>query len=520
MTAEPAPRKPRQSWRAVLWAWGPALLSGLLLAAAQNIKSLGWVVLFCLVPVCLRLRPARLGRTWMALSITIATATALTLTWIRLIAPGSIWLIPLAALYSTIFTGILALSFRFAGSTLALPAAWMVAEIVARRLPFGATWALLGLPLAGMTATSQVASLAGPEALSFAAASINVALAYWWHRRFHWTAAVATLQGPVLMAALTLWGGYRISHTREAPQKLDAGVVQPQISREERSPDKRPVALRRMSRLIDSIAHGADVVILPEAAIAGFVRYEDDLTEFVKSTVGRTHRPLLFGSFDRTQDSSEASIVAILIAPDGDVTTYRKLRLDPVTERTPRIFGLPRPRPNEPDWTPGKEQPIFDLEDGGRFATLISLEDIFPDLARSAVRSGANLLIALIDTAPFTGTAQPMQHLRRAQLTAISAGRPLLRVANTGVTCWIDPNGRVRQALEPGRDGSEGRAAVFEIPLGGPQTIYNIFGDIGPLAIGLILMVAAAVPRWIGEKADSRATSSRLSFRGRGRRSR
>jgi apolipoprotein N-acyltransferase len=477
-----------QRLRAPASTVGAAAASGLLLAAAQNIRGLGWMALFCLVPLCLKLKPARLGRTWMALSITVGLATALTLWWIRLTAPGFIWLVPVAALYATLFTGIIALSCRAAGSILVLPAAWMVAEIAARRLFFGVTWTLLGLPLADWGAFSQMASLAGPEALSFAVASINVALVYCWRCRLHWIIVPAVLQGPVLAAALTLWGAGRIAHVPEATENLRAGVVQPCISDAEWDSAKRPVVLERLRRLIDSVSANANIVVLPEVAITGYVRYEDDLTAFVKDSVARTYRPLLFGTLDRTQDASQASNVAILMTPFGDVTMYRKLRMVPVAERTPRFFGWPRRRPGKPEWTPGTEQTIFGWPDGPRFAVLICWEDIFPDLARGAALSGAGLLIALINTEPFAGTAQPMQHLRRARLTAISSGLPLLRVADTGVTCWIGRDGSVRQSLAPGKGGTAGSAAVFEVPTGGLRTVYSQFGDFASVAAGLVLV--------------------------------
>jgi apolipoprotein N-acyltransferase len=98
-------------------------------------------------------------------------------------------------------------------------------------------------------------------------------------------------------------------------------------------------------------------------------------------------------------------------------------------------------------FTPGSELTVFSIPDKFSFSAAICLEDIFPDLARDLARTGSEAIIAQVDTESFRGTAQPLQHLRRARLTAVSAAIPMVRAANSGVSCSIDSRGRVLRVL-------------------------------------------------------------------------
>jgi hypothetical protein len=91
----------------------------------------------------------------------------------------------------------------------------------------------------------------------------------------------------------------------------------------------------------------------------------------------------------------------------------------------------------------------------------------------------------------FGDSIQGLQHLRRARLTAVSVGLPLVRCTNSGISCLIDPLGRIRDTIadENGRVFMAKGTAIFSAPRGGVATSYRHWGDMLPFALlGLLLV--------------------------------
>ncbi|MGP0072241.1 MAG: apolipoprotein N-acyltransferase [Bryobacteraceae bacterium] len=255
------------------------------------------------------------------------------------------------------------------------------------------------------------------------------------------------------------------------------------------TPQAREPFLARITNLINRVtADTPDVIVLPEGAINGLVRYDNRLTDFVRSTVIRTGTPLLFGSYDRQGDAFYN--VAIYIDPHNTVTTYRKIRLAPLVEYEPRFFPYRRPS-NWLRFTAGTERTVFSMLAGQRFSTMICLEDSMPELGRDFARAGSQLLVSLDSSERFDGTSEPLQQLRRARLTAIAAGLPMVRCANSGISCLINPLGRIEKMLREGRP----EAAVVEARLLSLNTVYRITGDWPWLAAMLIAGFGIGLPR-------------------------
>jgi apolipoprotein N-acyltransferase len=74
---------------------------------------------------------------------------------------------------------------------------------------------------------------------------------------------------------------------------------------------------------------------------------------------------------------------------------------------------------------------------------LICFEVIFPELARTQARKGAEILVNLTNDAWFGRTSAPYQHLSMAVFRAVENGRPMIRAANTGFSAFIGPQGRL-----------------------------------------------------------------------------
>ena len=81
-------------------------------------------------------------------------------------------------------------------------------------------------------------------------------------------------------------------------------------------------------------------------------------------------------------------------------------------------------------------------------STLICYEDVLPRFTRSAVREGnPHLLVNITNDSWFGDTQEPWVHLALAKFRAVEHHRALVRSTNSGVSAFVDPVGRVIEAI-------------------------------------------------------------------------
>ena len=130
-------------------------------------------------------------------------------------------------------------------------------------------------------------------------------------------------------------------------------------------------------------------------------------------------------------------------------------------------------------------------------AVPICFEDAVPSVVRElAVVDGvtqADVLINISNDGWFGGSdAGRQSHEQAAIWRALELGRPMLRVANTGITSLLLPDGSVAGALEPRTDGT----LVVEIPRYEGTTLYARWGNWLP-RLCLLLLLAGSVVRYV-----------------------
>jgi apolipoprotein N-acyltransferase len=81
----------------------------------------------------------------------------------------------------------------------------------------------------------------------------------------------------------------------------------------------------------------------------------------------------------------------------------------------------------------------------------------------------------------------PPQHLAQARLRAAEEGLPVIRSTPTGISALIDPHGRLVQSIPWQSAGTID--ATLPNPLA--ETFFARFGNVIPLALGLLLLIAA-----------------------------
>jgi apolipoprotein N-acyltransferase len=101
------------------------------------------------------------------------------------------------------------------------------------------------------------------------------------------------------------------------------------------------------------------------------------------------------------------------------------------------------------------------------------------------VQNGADLLVNITNDAWFGRTGAPYQHFSMAAIRAVENRRALVRAANTGISGFVDPVGRVLATTPLFKE----KALKQKIPILKTKTIYSRYGDFFAIAC----LVAALV---------------------------
>ena len=200
---------------------------------------------------------------------------------------------------------------------------------------------------------------------------------------------------------------------------------------------------------------------------------------------------ILLGTID--EENGDVYNAALLVSDAGEqVQVYRKLHLVPFGEYVPgrhrvpllaRIVGDQVPG----DFKVGREYTVFELTNSDvKVAPLICFEDTIGELTRrfvlpSETSPGANLLVDITNDGWFLHSAGSHQHLANAIFRCVETRRPMVRAANTGVTCFVNAFGRVTQRLqdEKGSTFTEGvLTGDVKVPTEHELTFYTRHGEL------------------------------------------
>jgi apolipoprotein N-acyltransferase len=137
------------------------------------------------------------------------------------------------------------------------------------------------------------------------------------------------------------------------------------------------------------------------------------------------------------------------------------------------------------DFTPGKKGHTIQWGDF-RLGIQICYEIIFPPLSRAMVKNHASVLVNITNDAWYGGTSAPYQHFSMTVLRAVENRRSIIRAANTGISGFIDPCGKVIATTPLFEDATITRS----VPVIKETTFYSRFGDLFAMVCLLITLVA------------------------------
>jgi len=236
-----------------------------------------------------------------------------------------------------------------------------------------------------------------------------------------------------------------------------------------------------------------DLVIWPETALPFYFQYHKELTQAVIQGIRATGTDYLIGSpsFLRQPAGVDYFNSAYLIHSDGaTIGKYDKTHLVPFGEYVPLGKYLPflgKLVEQVGDFKPGAPGKLLPWRNY-HLGVLICYELMFPTLARTQVKNRADLLINITNDAWYGDTAAPYQHFSIAVFRAVENRRALIRAANTGISGFIDPTGRITAPTPLFVKA----VAVQSAPVIREKTVYTRYGDLFAricLALSLIVVI-------------------------------
>ncbi|PYK18374.1 MAG: apolipoprotein N-acyltransferase [Verrucomicrobia bacterium] len=394
-------------------------------------------------------------------------------------------------------------------------AAWVAQEWLRGWVFSGFGWNGLGVALHGNWPLIQIAEFTGLAGLSFMVAFANV-IAVTTVRRLVVEASTRTVR-PHFDLTLTLASivgvltfGLRATQVSPPTKPLRVAAVQSNVPQNQKFDPQFTRRIfdqfRRLSEIALRSNPPPDLLIWPESSMPGPVLADRESYQFVMDLAASAESDILLGTID--EENGDVYNAALLVSDGGEqVQVYRKLHLVPFGEYIPgrhrvpllaRIVGDQVPG----DFKQGKDHTVFELTNNDvKVAPLICFEDTIGDLTRRFVapnenNPGANLLVDITNDGWFLHSAGSHQHLANAIFRCVETRRPMVRAANTGVTCFVNEFGRVTQKLQDdtGSTFTEGvLTGEVKVPTEHELTFYTRHGELFTKLCAIVTAIAIAV---------------------------
>jgi len=398
--------------------------------------------------------------------------------------------------------------------TLVAPVVWTALEYFRSFFLTGFPWFYLAHTQYANLKLIQIADTTGAYGVTFIIVSVNACAADLFisvleRRRMGRSIAIACWAVGLVLISL-LYGGFRLSEYK--PRKgpvicLVQGDIPQDLKME--ATFENCIRILRHYEKASLLARGRekDIVVWPETMVPGFInfcfikdkeRYYDELIRIADEslrTIKRLGRelsaPLLLGVQFAEKDAEgnwQRFNSAVLFDVDyfekegKFLQRYDKIHLVPFGEYTPLKSILPflaRLVPYDVGFMHGKELSVFELK-GYKFGVLICYEDTDPALVRRFKREkGVDFMVNISNDGWFRGSAELEEHLYIAVFRAVENRIGLARAANTGITSFISPTGKIEKMITVnGKHKNVTGVLIDRVSLDDRQTFYTAHGDI------------------------------------------
>jgi len=296
----------------------------------------------------------------------------------------------------------------------------------------------------------------------------------------------------------------------DSSKNIKAAIVQPNVDpfKKWASENKDAIVTKYINGLNAGLKYNPDLLVLHETAppfnfLEDYnLNYASRFFDFVNLNkkyvvIGIPHIAYYPDTLSAPEDARIMSYSrrrykhcnsAILLEPLKNTDEYQihmKVKLVPFSENAPYNKQLPfmsniiKWGVGISAWDKGDSLVIFDMNNSAlnknsKFSTLICFESVFSDYVREAAKNGAEFLVIITNDGWFGNSFGPIQHERFAVLRAIENRKWIIRSAQTGISCFIDPLGNIYDEIPVNTEGIAARNIIANNEI----TFYSYHGDI------------------------------------------
>ncbi len=270
-----------------------------------------------------------------------------------------------------------------------------------------------------------------------------------------------------------IYGMLKVNNYQESTNRVKVGLIQPNLN-----PNKK-WEIGNLNTQIDlyfdltkqAIENGAEIIFWPETALPVYLMTDNYKAEAlrVQNFVDSINVPIISGmphanfyndSLKAPKDAKPiknskyfyTSYNSILFfSPNKKVEQYGKIKLVPFGEKVPLIEILPilgnwiKWNVGISSWNTGTDTLVYAAKINDKkinIGGVICIEAIYPDFISSFVDKGAEFISVVTNDSWYGNSSGPYQHKEIHVLRAVENKRSLVRAANGGISCIINPIGK------------------------------------------------------------------------------
>ena len=363
-----------------------------------------------------------------------------------------------------------------------LPWFWLFYEYIYSVSDFKFPWISLSNSLPYFTSYIQIADIIGSYGLTVLIVYTNIfgfriIKKYFEERRigiFDISLFLILILLPITYGAIKLNSKIKLDGT------IRVGLIQPNINPNKKweigNLDEQIDLYEELSR--KAIEKGAEIIIWPETALPVYLltpNYQKE-SKRIQNFVDSLEVPILSGMphavfYSNVKDapssakplkSSNGAYTSynsiLFFSPTNEIQQYGKIKLVPFGEKVPLVDVFPflgkwiRWNVGISSWNTGNDTLVFSwprnniksLNIGG----VICIESIYPDFVSAFVRKGADFIAVVTNDSWYGNSSGPYQHKEISVLRAVENRKSLVRAANGGISCIIDPKGQTLSSIK------------------------------------------------------------------------